>query len=167
MDPLPESIRSELSNAPLVSVSVEVAVELSPFMVVVTSVLGVKPVPLTVIVPLPPVTSIDAVEGVLLEVDVLAFDVGVLADVVVLDEAVDVEFTDAVVVTTALVKLFTMVGESIVAFSVYTAKNGLPPCSIRPLPLKTIEPESPKLPAFVITETAYVLLSTLIVIGAL
>jgi hypothetical protein len=137
-----------------VSVSVEVAVELSPLIVVVTSVLGVKPVPLTVTVPLPPVKTIDAVEDMLLDVALPLFDVVVLAVEVVLDEAVDVEFTDAVVVTTALVKLFTMVGESIVAFSVYTAKKGLPPCSMRPLPLKTIEPESPELPAFVTTETA-------------
>jgi hypothetical protein len=137
-----------------VSVSVEVAVELSPLIVVVTSVLGVKPVPLTVTVPLPPVKTIDAVEDMLLDVALPLFDVVVLAVEVVLDEAVDVEFTDAVVVTTALVKLFTMVGESIVAFSVYTAKKGLPPCSMMPLPLKTIEPESPELPAFVTTETA-------------
>jgi hypothetical protein len=146
-------------NAPVESVVADVVGPLDPPFIVSTVVTWTffeKPWPLTVIVSLedPAVTVIVPDEEFELLVLFTDEELVVFVAAVVLEDV-----TEEVVVEEVAVgdKLFTIVAVSIAAFSVYVATKDPPPveCNIKPLPLNTVEPESPADdPALVITETA-------------
>lgn len=158
-------------NEPDESVAaVSLGPEVAPFRpsLVSTELFGGKPWPVTEIVSLldPADTETLAVD----EVAVVLFEAAVVllagedVELVVVElvgvetELVDVlVLEDDVVAAAVAVRRFTVVGVSIEAFRVYAAMNELLPVALimRPLPLKTVEPDSPVVePALAITVTA-------------